>query len=110
MMKRLTYVLLLLLPELVCVAQTNDETETAPPLPGQPKIISAKPVPPLHLPDTIELVKDLVIGKGGARDLHADILQPKVPRPCRCRRSSLFTAAAGNKVPIIASMRRCRWR
>jgi acetyl esterase/lipase len=78
-MNRLAFATIFLVSLIIVRGQTSDETETEAPPPGQPKIITAKPLPPLHLPDNVEELKDVVIGMGGTRDLHADILRLKTP-------------------------------
>jgi len=37
----------------------------------------ARPVPRMRIPDDVQLVRDVVYGKGGKRDLKLDIVQPK---------------------------------
>ena len=57
-------------------------------------------------PEGVEVLRDVVVGTGSGRPMHADIARPRRPPPGSCPPSSGFMAAAGPPARIMSFSKR----
>jgi acetyl esterase/lipase len=76
-MKPLRFVRVLLASSIGLLASLSVPHAAEPP--AKPKAKAAETAPPARVPEGVEVIHDVEIGKGGDRTLHAEIARPKAP-------------------------------